>query len=214
MFNIDNKYKTVITIVQWICIIVLLLICIFGYRKYNNVLEKNIEYQKENTHIKIYESQKINELKKENKELYDSIKKFSDVESAIEIRYKYKYVTDTLKVTEFAYLENDSVYHYEENNDTISLMIDLKAKELEWVTNKIIINDKFQIINRENNNLNENIIHHNPNVEIESVTAWHKQNNKKWYNNFHFGIQAGYGWGCINNKPDFFIGAGVTYVIK
>lgn len=199
-------------IIQWLIIGILVLVGCLGYYKHKNLITK-AEYQNGQTYVKVYESGNLNQLKKENKELYDSIKKLSNVESAIEIKYRYKYITDTIKVTEFKYLEKDSLYHYVENNDTISMEIDLKAKDLQWFTNKITINDKFMIVNREIDGVNQTFVHHSPNTEIENIDVYHKDKNK-WYNNFHFGVQAGVGFGLINKKTDIFVGVGVSYTIK
>lgn len=200
-------------IFQWAIIILLLILGIFGFIKHKDLVTK-AKYQNGHSYVQIYESTNIKQLKKENKELYDSIKKLSNVESAIEIKYKYKYVTDTIKVTKFKYFEKDSLYHYINDNDTIKMEIDVKAKDLQWLTNKITINDKFTIINREKDNVNQTVINHSPNVDIENVDIWHRENKTKWYNNFHIGVQVGLGYGILNNKPDIFIGAGVSYTIK
>ena len=216
MKKLSDKTQKVIDIIQWICIIFLLFICITGsiFKKTDKFIN-NVEYQKEQSYVKIYESQNIENLKKENQQLYDSIKKLKDVESAVEIRYVYKYNTDTIKVQEFIHNDVDSVYHYMADNDTVAYEMDIKATDLRWVKGNFTINDKFTIINRENDNLNQTMIEHSPNVSIENVDTWHRvENKKKWYNNFHFGVQAGFGYGIFNKTADLYVGFGVTYVIK
>ena len=193
------------------------MVCITGsiFKKSDNDFIKDTEYQKEQTYVKIYESQTIENLKKENRELYDSIRRLNDVESAIEIRYKYMYVTDTITKIEFVYNANDSIYHYHNDNDTIACDIDVKASNLEWIQNRFIINDRFIIINREKDGMNQTFINHGENTTIDGVNAWHRiEDNQKWYKNFHLGIQAGFGYGVFNKKPDVFIGVGVTYQFK
>ena len=115
-----------IDIIQWIFIILLLsLLGIQGYnyKKINKQLVTSEEYNRQNTYIRIYESQKLNKLKKENKELYDSISKLKNVESGMIIKFVEHYNTDTIKVENFQlkrdtlYLSNDialidSVYEY------------------------------------------------------------------------------------------------------
>lgn len=210
------EQNKLLDIIQWVIICFLMLVCVgHSLSKCSRDKKDEIELRKEQAYIKIYDSQNIKQLKEQNKALHDSIDKLKNAESGIEIKYVYKYVTDTIRVDRFVYNENDSVYHYVTDNDTISCEFDVKAQQLEWVKNKFTVNDKFMIINREKDGENQLIINHSPNVEIENVDAWHRPNNKNmWYNNFHFGIQAGYGYGIINHKPDLFIGVGVTYVIK
>ena len=193
------------------------MVCITGslFKKSNNDFIKDTEYQKEQAYVKIYESQTIESLKKENRELYDSIRRLNDVESAIEIRYKYKYVTDTITKTEFVYNTNDSVYHYHNDNDTITCDIDVKANNIEWIQNRFTINDRFMIINREKDGMNQTFINHGENTTVDAVDTWHRiEDKQKWHKNFHLGIQAGFGYGVFNRKPDIFIGVGVSYDLK
>ena len=215
--KLSDRQKKIIDTIQWICIIFLLMVCITGsiFKKSDNDFIKDTEYQKEQAYVKIYESQTIESLKKENRELYDSIKRLNDVESAIEIRYKYKYVTDTITKTEFVYNTNDSVYHYHNDNDTITCDIDVKANNLEWIQNRFTINDRFMIINREKDGMNQTFINHGENTTVDAVDTWHRiEDKQKWHKNFHLGIQAGFGYGVFNRKPDIFIGVGVSYDLK
>lgn len=215
--KLSDRQKKIIDIIQWICIIFLLMVCITGsiFKKSDNDFIKDTEYQKEQAYVKIYESQTIESLKKENRELYDSIRRLNDVESAIEIRYKYKYVTDTITKTEFVYNKNDSVYHYHNDNDTITCDIDVKANNIEWIQNRFTINDRFMIINREKDGMNQTFINHGENTTVDAVDTWHRiEDKQKWHKNFHLGIQAGFGYGVFNRKPDIFIGVGVSYDLK
>ena len=92
-----------IDIVQWIFIAVLAVMLIvqgINYRQAKKDLVTSAEIIKKNTYTRIYESQKLNKLKKENKELYDSISKMQDVESGMIIKFveKYKSLIKTLKL--------------------------------------------------------------------------------------------------------------------
>lgn len=209
--KLTDRQQKVIDVIQWILIIILLVICSIVYIGNKQVIKEK-EIAKENTYIKIYESQKIAELEKINKALADSLKVKTDKtpESAIEIRYKYKYKTDTIKVTEFV-VEEDSIYHYSNDNDTIKTDIDIKANRLEWCNVNATINDKFTIINRVNGDDVETAIEHSPNVDITNVDAWHKKTTFK--DRISYGPSIGVGYGFINKKPDVFIGFTVTYNI-
>ena len=155
-----------IDVIQWVFIVGIALMLIvqgINYRQTKKDLVTSAEYNKENTYARIYESQKLNALKQENRELYDSIAKLQDVESGMVIKFVEHYNTDTITVDKFIvqrdtvryYTENndifmkvDSVYHYTQNNDTVNLNIDVKAKELEWVNADFKLRDQFMIINR------------------------------------------------------------------
>lgn len=156
-----------------------------------------------------YDNTSINALKKENKELYDQIKKLKNVESAIQIRYKYIYCTDTIKETQFVY-GNDSIYHFECDNDTIKTNVDVKAKGLEWCFFNTEFNGKFTIINQEDGDGTTTTIIHDPNVDIiGEPTVWHRKTTFK--EAFTVGPTIGVGYGFINKKPDVYVGISVGY---
>lgn len=216
MNKLTEKQKKWIDIAQWVLIVFLLAICIggrFTQSRENNRL--SAEYQREQTYIKIYDSQQIEALRKTNQSLHDSIKGLRNAETAVEIRYKYKHTIDTVYSVEFIKDElNDSIYHYTADNDTVRVELDVKAAQLDWIKGNIDINDKFQVINTEEDGLNKMYINHSPNVEITGVDAWHRvDKQKRWYNNFHIGPNIGVGYGITQKKFDVYFGVGVTYNI-
>lgn len=199
--------KKIIDIVQWILIIVLVCIsCLIYFSKSNIKTEKEI--QTETTYVKVYESQRLAALEKENKILYDSIKNLHDVESAVEIKYVYKIKTDTITVENFIQKE-DSVWTVELNNDTIKTNIEIKANDLKWCNVETEINDKFTIITQEDNNKVQTQINHSPNMSIENVDMWHRK--KKWTDNFHHGPSVTAGYDVINKNFGVMIGYSIIY---
>ena len=218
-----------IDIIQWILIIGLAAMLIMqglSYQRVRNDLVTSEEYNKENTYVRIYESQKWDKLKRENRELYDSIAKLKDVESGMVIKFVEHYNTDTITVDRFViqrdtvkYLLNDSIeyqkidsiYHYQQDNDTINLSIDVKAEALQWINADFQIHDQFMIINREKDGVNQTFINHSDNATVENTTMWHRKNTEKWYNRFVISPQVGVGYGMFNKKLDVYVGAGVSY---
>ena len=221
-----------IDFIQWgfiIGLIAMLVIQGVNYQQTKKDLVTSVEYNKENTYVRIYESQRLDKLKRENRELYDSIKKLNDVESGMVIKFREHYVTDTIMVDKFVvqrdtirvvadnnkvYESVDSIYHYTQNNDTVNLDIDIKAKELQWCKADFTISDQFMIINREKDGVNRTLINHSDNATIESTTMWHRKDTKKWYQRFTISPQIGVGYGMINRKVDTYVGVGVGYQFK
>lgn len=221
-----------IDIIQWgfiIGLIAMLVIQGVNYQQAKKDLVTSAEYNKENTYVRIYESQRLDKLKRENRELYDSIKKLNDVESGMVIKFREHYVTDTIMVDKFVvqrdtirvvadnnkvYESVVSIYHYTQNNDTVNLDIDIKAKELQWCKADFTISDQFMIINREKDGVNQTLINHSDNATIESTTLWHRKDTKKWYQRFTISPQIGVGYGMINRKVDTYVGVGVGYQFK
>lgn len=205
--------QNIIDVIQWVLIVGLSAVLLYGYLHTNSNLVNNEEYSKDNTYVRIYESQKIEKLKNENKQLYDSIKTLKNVESAIEVRYKYKYKTDTVFVEKsLANVQpKDSIYDFHSDNDTVNYELKVKANDLQWYTMNFTINDKFTIVNQNENNLNKATINHSDNVTIDGTTVYHKQDNtNKWYNRFAVGPTIGVG---VNQKGQFgtYLGVGVTF---
>lgn len=205
--------QNIIDVIQWVLIVGLSAVLLYGYLHTNSNLVNNEEYSKDNTYVRIYESQKIEKLKKENEQLYDSIKTLKNVESAIEVKYKYKYKTDTVFVEKsLANLQpKDSIYDFHSDNDTVNYELKVKANDLQWYTMNFTINDKFTIVNQNENNLNKTTINHSDNVTIDGTTIYHKQDNSnKWYNRFAVGPTIGVG---VNQKGQFgtYLGVGVTF---
>ena len=221
-----------IDIIQWgfiIGLIAMLVIQGVNYQQTKKDLVTSAEYNKENIYVRIYESQRLDKLKRENRELYDSIKKLNDVESGMVIKFREHYVTDTIMVDKFVvqrdtirvvadnnkvYESVVSIYHYTQNNDTVNLDIDIKAKELQWCKADFTISDQFMIINREKDGVNQTLINHSDNATIESTTMWHRKDTKKWYQRFTTSPQIGVGYGMINRKVDTYVGVGVGYQFK
>ena len=220
-----------IDVIQWVFIVGLIaMLAIQGmhYSKAKKDLVTAEEYYKENMYVRIYESKRLDKLKRENRELYDSISKLNDVESGMVIEFREHYVTDTITVDRFivktdtvrvnsggnVYESVDSLYHYTQDNDTVNISIDVKAKQLEWCRADFTINDRFMVINREKDGVNQTIISHSDNASIEGTSMWHRKDGRKWYQRFSVSPQIGVGYGVFNGKADAYIGVGIRYQLK
>lgn len=212
--KLTDKQKKWVDIIQWALILLLMVVCLFDYfgGRSTRTYQPSAELQRENTYIKIYDSQRIENLKNENKALHDSIKNIRNAETAVEVRYLIKHTTDTIKETQFVRdLANDSIYHYTADNDTVQMNIDVKAAQLDWVQSSFSIRDKFRIINAEEDGENHLYVDHSPNVTIEGVDAWHREpQKKKWYNHIHAGPAVGFGYGITSRQVDVFVGGAIV----
>lgn len=223
-----SRTQKVIDILQWVMIVGLALMLLIQqsyYIKNRDKLTASEEYNKESTYVRIHESRAVEELKKENKILYDSIKNLNNVEAAMIVKYTTRYSTDTVYVEKFVTVADtttvvvddvliakvDSAFEYTEDNDTVNLRIKVKANELEWVKADFALHDQFMIINREKDGINQSIIHHSDYTTIDETTMWHKKEAKKWYQKFVLSPQVGVGYGVINKKADLYVGVGVGY---
>jgi hypothetical protein len=166
--------------------------------------------------IKAYYDQSLKELKKQNKSLYDSVKKYSDVESAMQIKYKKTYIIDTVFIHDKTALPSTVVKYSYSNpikNDSINYVLEIgSVKEPEWYKLKISIGDEFTIVNRKDGELNQTIVDTKNNAVVD-VTPFHAKEKTSFWKRFTFGPQVGVYYGILNKKPDIGIGIGGSFNI-
>ena len=200
-------------------IILLAISCFYFWRSSNdskgNLIKEEITFDKnEKETVNISNDKTWGELKRENEELYDSIRKLSNVKEAIQVKYVLKRDIDTVYINN-TYIPIDSIYHYAQNSDTINYNLDIKGKDVEWFKLDFSIQDSLMLVTRSANGQNETIISHTTNTSIKDVTVFvpKKKFSQKVKENTYFGVGVGAGYGFFNKKPDIYIGinAGIKF---
>lgn len=213
-----DKQK-IIQILQWLMIILLAISCFYFWRSSDdskgNLIKEEITFDKnEKQTVNISNDKTLYELKKKNKELYDSIRKLTDVKEAIQIKYVIERDIDTVYIDN-TYIPIDSIYHYTQNSDTINYNLDIKGKDVEWFKLNFSIQDSLMLVTRSVNGQNETTISHTTNTSIKDVTVFvpKKKFSQKVKENTYFGVGVGAGYGVFNKKPDIYIGinAGIKF---
>lgn len=210
-----NKQK-IIQIGQWLAIIVLSIACFYFWMKtHSGSVVTDTQYKKSDMqYVNISSDKSLSELKKENKVLYDSIKKLSDVKEAIQIKYITKYNTDTIKLIGII-PTSDSTYHYSHSSDTIKYKLDINGNKVKWFKLDFAIQDSLMIVTRSKNGKNETLISNGSNTEIQSTTVYIPKKTflEKLKDKTYFGIGVGAGYGFFSKKPDIYIGinAGINF---
>lgn len=205
-----------------IIVLLVVLSCILVMYSYN--IKKQLKTQKQiietefidstKTYVNLNLDKEISELKKTNKELYDSIKSYkNEISYLSQFKYHKEYVVDTVFVKNIN--ENDTIteFVYKNENKTDSLNYTLRIaseKEPYWYKLNISIDDKFTIVNRKQNEINKTTIESSNGGEINDVTIFNKK-TEKFSDRFSHGIIVGGGYGVLNNKFDIFIGYGGTF---
>lgn len=196
-------------------IILLAISCFYFWRSSNdskgNLIKEEITFDKnEKQTVNISNDKTLGELKKENKELYDSIRKLTDVKEAIQVKYVIERDIDTVYIDN-TYIPLDSIYHYAQNSDTINYNLDIKGKDVEWFKLDFSIQDSLMLVTRSVNGQNETTISHTTNTSIKDVTVFvpKKKFSQKVKENTYFGVGVGAGYGFFNKKPDIYIGINV-----
>lgn len=200
-------------------IILLAISCFYFWRSSDdsegNLIKDEITFDKnEKQTVNISNDKTWGELKRENEELYDSIRKLSDVKEAIQVKYVLKRDIDTVYINN-TYIPIDSIYHYAQNSDTINYNLDIKGKDIEWFKLDFSIQDSLMLVTRSANGQNETTISHTTNTSIKDVTVFvpKKKFSQKVKENVYFGVGVGAGYGFFNKKPDIYIGinAGIKF---
>lgn len=209
-----NKQK-VLNIIQWIAILLLSVACVCFWLKSRKSVVSDANYKKTDTqYVNILSDKTLNELKKTNEELYDSIKKLNNVKEAIQIKYVTQYNSDTVYVGKY-HQAKDSIYHYSQNNDTINYNLDINGNNVKWFKLDFSIQDNLMIVTRSKNGQNETTISHSEYTDINDVTVYVPKKNfgQKLKEKLYFGVGVGAGYGLFNKKPDIYIGinAGIKF---
>ena len=200
-------------------IILLAISCFYFWRSSNdsegNLIKDEITFDKnEKQTVNISNDKTWGELKRENEELYDSIRKLSNVKEAIQVKYVLKRDIDTVYINN-TYIPIDSIYHYAQNSDTINYNLDIKGKDVEWFKLDFSIQDSLMLVTRSANGQNETTISHTTNTSIKDMTVFvpKKKFSQKVKENVYFGVGVGAGYGFFNKKPDIYIGinAGIKF---
>ena len=178
-----------------------------------------------NTYSKVYYDTEISNLKKKNRELYDSLQANRDkVSYLLQFKYQKEYTTGVVHVkdknqtsTEQTTIptkeEKDSTYTYSSvPNDTMMYKLQVNSsREPNWYSLNVKMSDRFTIVNKsDDNGLNVITIDPQNNGSISDVTTFKKKQKKTFFQHFHVGPSVTAGYDPINKQWGVMIGVGVT----
>lgn len=210
------KNIKIVTILQWIVIILLVLGCLYFYNKNNSITSEFTAKIDEKTTLIAHQSKDISDLKKTNKELYDKYHNEPNVEYIVQYKYKVEYdtvfieptiviPTDDLTVNEYVYSSDTAKFF----NYNINVLSEKQPKEVKF---DYVLNDKFTIVNKNDGDNNQTLITTESGSEIIPTTVFRKK--EKFFDRFTIGPQLGVGYGTFNQKFDVYLGVGITYKLK
>lgn len=180
----------------WVPITLLVALCvalaIYAKRMEKKAKEKvePIEYvDSTGTYNQIYYEGKFNELKKKNKELYDSLKIYKDkIDYLVQFTYENQYntgqvTTPTGNNATQEEKEEAKTYEYQgELGDTFKYKLTLNSlKEPNWYNISASVKEKFTIVNKDNGSGNNHItIGTGGNGTVSDVTVFKKKKAKDY----------------------------------
>ena len=218
-------------------IIAILIVLIIGLVAYFNYeLQKKqkqideIEFtDTTGTYHKIYYEKKFKELKKENRELYDSLKKYKDkIDYIVQFYHEKEYNTgqvhtkpniidsvvyDTILVS---VPQIAKTYEYlSEPNDTFQYKLNVNSfTEPNWYSIQAKVKNKFTIVNKEEGGANHITIKPENGGTITDQTVWKNKEKRNFWDRFAFGPSVTAGYDPINKQWGIMVGASATFDLK
>lgn len=186
----------------------------------NKIINKEIEYVDSNkTYNKIHMDAEFSKLKKENKELYDSLKKSRDIiDYLVQFDYEKSYSsgkveTSSKKDNASASISHDYVYN-SEPNDSFEYKLTINSeKEPNYYQLDTKFKQRFTIVNEHDNGMNHTTIKEDGKGDISNVTVFHKKNKKKFIDRFAVGPSITVGYDPLNKNMGCMVGVSLTFNI-
>lgn len=204
----------------------------FAHKEYNEserLVEEVEYYDSLNNYNKIFYSKAFKQLKKENEQLYDSLKKYKDkLDIVIQFTHEKEYSTG--KVTTKPKIKDSIVYdtipvsipqiaktfeYISEPNDTFQYKLNVNSlTEPNWYSIKAKIKNKFTIVNKEENGMNHTTIGSENGGTITDATVFKKKEKRSVFSRISVGPSVTGGYDLVNKQWGLMVGASVTYDLK
>ena len=228
MRKVIKEYSSLIIAILIALIVGLTVYFNYQLNKKQKTIIDQIEYiDTAGTYHKYYYEKKFKELKYENKELYDSLKKYKDkIDYIVQFYHEKEYnigkdnnakpkikdsvVYDTIPIS---IPKIAKTYEYiNEPNDTFQYKLNINSfTEPIWYTLNAKVKNKFTIVNKEENGQNHITIDPSSGGTITDPTIFKKKNKKGFLDRFSIGPSVTAGYDMVNKQWGVMAGASVTY---
>jgi len=173
-----------------------------------------------NHYNKIYYENSFKKLKKENEQLYDSLKVYKDkISYLIEFTHKKTYKVDTVFInkeyrdtifTDKPLVSNTFEYKGEPNDTFQYKLLINSHTEPNWYSLETSVKNKFTIVNKEDGNgMNQITIGSGNGGDISDVTVFKKKRSN--WNRISVGPAVTAGYDPLNNKFGVMVGVAASY---
>jgi hypothetical protein len=204
----------------------------YSYKQYqeSSRLVDEIEYYDSlNTYNKVYYSKTFSSLRKENKQLYDSLKQYKDkIDYIVQFYHEKEYNTgnSTIKPN----IKDSTVYdtipmvipsvartyeYVSEPNDTFQYKLNVNSfTEPKWYSIQAKVKNKFTIVNKEDGDANHVTIKPDNGGTVSDVTVFHKKETKNFWDRFSIGPGFTAGYDPVNKQWGVVGGVTVSYKLN
>lgn len=224
-----DKYSS--WIIAFLIIVIVGLVAYLNYKLHEKQKKiDEIEFtDTTGTYHKVYYEKKFKELKKENRELYDSLKQYKDkIDYIVQFYHEKEYNTgqnnnkpvvkdSVVNDTGFIKIPNVSrTYEYtSEPNDTFQYKLNVNSfTEPNWYSIQAKVKNKFTIVNKEEGDVNHIVINPENGGTITDPTVWKKKDKKTFLDRFSVGPSVTGGYDIVNKQWGIMAGVSVTYNLR
>lgn len=209
-------------------ILAMALVFMLGRCSNNGKKLDEVEYvDSSKTYHKQYYEGGFQDLKKENKVLYDSLKKYKDqIDFVLQFDYDKTYHTGkvitksnnssidkTFKTTNTSNINEAKTYEYgNKPNDSIEYKLKINSyTEPNWYSLDFKLHDKVTVVNKDQGNgINHLTVNTSNKADVSNTTVMKKKRKKSIFNKIAIGPTVGYGYTFKSKKIEPYIGISVT----
>lgn len=216
----DKKafFCTLANVILFVATIVFGAIAIKRTNNTRNLID-NVEFiDSTNKFNKIYYDTTINNLKKKNAELYDSLKDCRDqITYLVQFKYEKTYSTGKVKPKKETTIPDTTSITYEYGNsetDTLNYRLKINSqKEPNWYSLDVTVSDKFTIVNKSGDDgMNLITIDGENHGDISDVTVFKKKDKSyRLKDHIYTGPTVTAGYDMLNNNFGVMVGWSVGY---
>ena len=207
----------------------LLILCMLIYTNYRlNSAKKyvdEVEYiDSLENYNKIYYEKTFSALKKENRELYDSLKQYRDrIDFLVEFTHEKEYSSGKVIIKhDTVYKENNEgvarTFVYKgEKNDTLDYTLKINSLvEPNWYEFNAKVKNKFTIVDKKDDGSSMSVITIKPNDggSVSNVTVFNKKEKRKLKDRFAIGPTVNVGYDVLHKDVALTVGVGITLDLK
>lgn len=226
----NKKLINIIVAIIWIISLgYMIFYCESRINESRRLVEEVQYYDSLNTYNKLYYSSKFSTLKKQNRELYDSLKDYKDKVSYL-VQFTHEKDYNTGVITAKPNIKDSTVYdtipfivpnvsktyeYISEPNDTFQYKLNVNSfTEPNWYSIQAKIKNKFTIVNKEEGGANHITIKLENGGTITDPTVWKKKEKRNFFDKFSFGPSVTAGYDPINKQWGIMVGASATFDLK
>ena len=225
---IKNKRNLILFFVLLIALSVIVVKCYNAIDELVNNKQK-IEFDDSaKIHHVVYNEGNFSNLKKENKQLYDSLKKYKkQIDFLTSFDYQKEYNIDKVtinkkKPNETLYIKSNEGYkeyasepftyeYFNNSNDSIEYKLKINSyTEPNWYSLNVKVKDKITIVDKDNGKGSHTLDIGSQNKATISNAAVYKKKRSFW-NRFAVGPSVTAGYDPFNKKLGMTVGVGVTF---